>query len=531
MWKNNLSLPHNGSPDDNFSMRLILPHLRGTTTSSYFDSVPSFACGFFCAGPAASCDAYIFSIFFVYAFSMEDVLHLQSPQVVWSANRDRPVRENATVQLTGLGDLVLYDADGTMVWSTNTANKFVVGMNLTEYGNLVLLDHTNAEVWRSFDHPTDSLVIGQMLQVGQKLMASSSEANWATGKVYLTVLPDGMYAFAGVDTPLPYYRSPVYGSVLTNFSAYIALKNGSLEVFTSFRVTEVPDYRIQLPIDYYGLEFVRLDWNGHLRLYQWENNSWVSSDVLDITDPCSYPLACGEYSVCSDGQCSCPDAVLRQSGLFELIDSRELNRGCFLTNSLSCGTAQNARFLSLPNTTHFNIIYNWTTNEEHCKLSCFNDCSCKAAFFLHTDTSSGFCFLASDIFSMISVDAQSYSKNLSSYAFVKVQEHKAGLSKERIAILLVKIDQQMDLIDPRSTDMKLHLDEVFRMMNLAMWCLQVDSNQRPFMSMVVKTLEGSMDVETELDLDLVNIDLMVANRAARWNEATLQIESVLSGPR
>jgi hypothetical protein len=49
------------------------------------------------------------------------------------------------------------------------------------------------------------------------------------------------------------------------------------------------------------------------------------------------------------------------------------------------------------------------------------------------------------------------------------------------------------------------------------------------MSMVVKVLEGTMGVETNLVLDLVNIDLMVANRAARWNNVTQQIESILQG--
>nr|TKW21851.1 hypothetical protein SEVIR_4G147604v2 [Setaria viridis] len=308
-------------------------------------------------------------------------------------------------------------------------------MNLTESGNLVLLDHTNMEVWRSFDRPTDTLVTGQMLQLGQKLMARASETNWGEGKFYLSVLADGMYAFAGVDTPLAYYQSPTGGNITTNTSAYIALKNGSLEVFTSFRRIGAPDYQIRLPPDAYGIQFVRLDWDGHLRLYQWGVGSgdWMSSDVLDIADPCSYPLACVEYGICSDGQCSCPDVALRQSGLFELIDSRELNSGCFLTDSLSCGSLQKARFLALPNTTRFNVIHDWTTNEGNCKSSCLNDCSCKVAFFLHTNNSSCFCFLASDIFSMISVNAQTYSRNFTSYAFFKVQGHKPVLSKGKIA--------------------------------------------------------------------------------------------------
>ena len=35
------------------------------------------------------------------------------------------------------------------------------------------------------------------------------------------------------------------------------------------------------------------------------------------------------------------------------------------------------------------------------------------------------------------------------------------------------------------------------------------------MTEAVKFLDGAMDVETELDLDLVNLELMVANRAVR----------------
>lgn len=607
----------------------------------------------------------------------------------------------------------------------------------------------------------------------------------------------------GTDTPLAYYRSPTGGTITTNRSAYISLKNGSLEVFTYFRDTESPDYQIQLPSHNNGLVFVRLDIDGHLRLYQILNDKWVSSDVFDITDPCAYPLACGEYGICSNGQCNCPDAAIGQSGLFEVIDPRELSRGCLPVGSLSCDSTQKPRMLSLPNITHFNGVYNWTTSEERCKLSCLNDCSCKASFFNHYNISTGFCFLVSDIFSMISVKDGSYSRNFSSLAFVKVsgatrnfvlskgktailsavgsstfvslvivavlivlrrkraepsedediidqlpglparfsfvelksatqdfskvigkggsgsvfegqicdkhvavkrldsinqgkkaflaevqtigsinhihlvrligfcaekshrllvyeympngsldkwifRKHQAtpldwktrlrvitgvakglaylhsdcrqtiahldikpqnilldeqfaakvsdfGLAKlidheqssvvtrlrgtpgylapewltsvinekvdvysfgivimeilcgrsnldysqpeESLHLVSVlqdkaKTDQQMDLIDPRSTDMQYHLEEVSRMMNLAMWCLQVDSRRRPSMTEAVKILDGAMDIETELDLDLVSIELMVANRAVHGKiAATLQIDSVLSEPR
>lgn len=63
-----------------------------------------------------------------------------------------------------------------------------------------------------------------------------------------------------------------------------------------------------------------------------------------------------------------------------------------------------------------------------------------------------------------------------------------------------KDDQLINLIDPCSSDMKSHLDEVFRVVNLAVWCLQVDNNRRPSMCMVVKTLERTMSAETKLEL-------------------------------
>jgi serine/threonine protein kinase len=112
------------------------------------------------------------------------------------------------------------------------------------------------------------------------------------------------------------------------------------------------------------------------------------------------------------------------------------------------------------------------------------------------------------------------------YSQPEESQHLISMLQEK-----AKGNQLMNLIDPRSTDMEFHIDEVLRTMNLAMWCLQVDSNRRPSMSMVVKILEGTMSVETELDLDLVNIDLMMANRTARWDDVTTQVESILSGPR
>ncbi|KAK1682529.1 hypothetical protein QYE76_043377 [Lolium multiflorum] len=169
MWtNNNVSLPHSVSYFDGSTVRAIV--LRSPQT--LFG--PSFAAGFFCAAP---CDAFIFAVFIVNTDSGAGMTMPTTgiPQVVWSANRARPVRENATLELNFDGNLVLRDADGSFVWSSGSSGRSVAGMEITEMGNLVLSDPNNATVWQSFGHPTDALVPGQTLLEATPLNATNGE--------------------------------------------------------------------------------------------------------------------------------------------------------------------------------------------------------------------------------------------------------------------------------------------------------------------------------------------------------------------
>uniref|UniRef100_A0A0E0JDB6 Protein kinase domain-containing protein n=1 Tax=Oryza punctata TaxID=4537 RepID=A0A0E0JDB6_ORYPU len=67
----------------------------------------------------------------------------------------------------------------------------------------------------------------------------------------------------------------------------------------------------------------------------------------------------------------------------------------------------------------------------------------------------------------------------------------------------VKSDQLVDMIDKHSSDMQVRKQEVIEMMKLAMWCLQIDCKRRPQMSEVVKVLEGTTSIETDIDHDFV----------------------------
>ncbi|KAH9290312.1 hypothetical protein KI387_034429, partial [Taxus chinensis] len=98
-------------------------------------------------------------------------------QMVWSANRERLLEDNATLGLTSNGNLVLKDADSSLVWSTNTFTKDFQGMRIEESGNLVLFNNSNGTLWQSFDYPTDKLLLGQKMKVGQKFFANNSPTN------------------------------------------------------------------------------------------------------------------------------------------------------------------------------------------------------------------------------------------------------------------------------------------------------------------------------------------------------------------
>ena len=88
-----------------------------------------------------------------------------------------------------------------------------------------------------------------------------------------------------------------------------------------------------------------------------------------------------------------------------------------------------------------------------------------------------------------------------------------------------------DLVDTSSNDMQFHREEVREMMELAMWCLQVDSSKRPLMSTVAKVLEGAMTLEATPHYDLVASYELNRSDVGMQNYSYLPSATHLSGPR
>ncbi|GMP67686.1 hypothetical protein CsSME_00027594 [Camellia sinensis var. sinensis] len=235
-------------------------------------------------------------------------------------------------------NLILHDSDGTFVWSTNTSGKFVFGLNFTELGNLVFFGRNNATVWQSFDHPTDSLLVGQTFFPGKKLTSSTSASNWTTGLFSLKFHEDNsLVAYVESNPPLPYFES--HSNV-----KYVKFEN---ENFNG---------QLILAASSSSPQFIRLDPDGHLKAYEWTGWNWNAvADLLTLSmGECGYPMARGNYGICSPngGQCGCFEEAAGNS-TFRQINYKQPSLGCFLVTPISCNNSLSHTLLELNNTSYF----------------------------------------------------------------------------------------------------------------------------------------------------------------------------------
>ncbi|KAM7497805.1 hypothetical protein LguiA_022219 [Lonicera macranthoides] len=413
-WLNNVSAPHTTYFRDGSTITTILQ--RGTI------GITTFACGFVCN---RNCTSYLFAIYIVRTYSSGEVAPNDLPQVVWSANRNKPVGSNATLSLDG--DLVLRDADGTLVWSTNTASKNVAGLNLTDEGNLVLFDENSSTVWQSFDHPTDALVPGQKLVVGKRLTASVSATNSAQPEQgWFSLFPtnEGLFASIESNPPQVYAQYLVSGTKANAGPSYVMFLNGSLAFFIN-SVESGERHRVISIFHASSAQYLKLEPDGHLKVYEWGEFVWM--EVVDILTGdlgnCKYPMVCGKNGICSNEQCSCPRS-------FTQINDRQPSLGCSEIVPLTCNSSQYHTFVELGNATYFTFNSDLNLSRidmDSCKQECLRNCSCKAAIFRYgSDPLGGDCYLPSEIFSLMNNEKEKTHYNSS--AFIKVQNPPSPIS-------------------------------------------------------------------------------------------------------
>ncbi|KAF5780814.1 putative S-locus-specific glycoprotein/EP1 [Helianthus annuus] len=349
---------------------------------------------------------------------------------VWEANRGKPVRENATFSLGSDGNLILAEANGQIVWQTNTANKGVVGFAILSDGNMVLRDSKGNFVWQSFDSPTDTLLIGQTLRVKggpYKLVSRESVTNNVDGVYSFVIEPKRLALY--YKNNMPYWSSTfpeLNRKNVTIVNATLVIQESEYEEnnYNALRCNILNGQSWDFPnidmgqVQYNSsLSYLRLGIDGNLRLYTYRLNveggaTWKllytmfdkseDDNGMIFEDECHLPNRCGKFGLCKDSQCvGCPTP----NGVVEW--SEDCN-----TKSPGCN-ASGFKYYELKGVDHFTVKYTGGTGpvkRSDCESKCTKDCKCMG-YFYHTDRSR--CWIAYELKTLSRVG------NSTHYAYIK----------------------------------------------------------------------------------------------------------------
>ncbi|XP_021892928.1 EP1-like glycoprotein 3 [Carica papaya] len=322
-----------------------------------------------------------------------------------------------------LSNLVFADANGTIAWQTNTANKGVVGFKLLLDGNMVLHDSKGNFIWQSFDSPTDTLLVGQSLRLGgvTKLVSRASEKVNANGAYSLVLEPKRVAL---------YFKSPNSVNPLVYFtSSFIsASKNGILAnaTLTSSPETDenfawILDFSLKESNTGFGggpilarpkynstLTFLRLGIDGTVKLFTFynkvDNGAWEETFTMFKREPsflwdteCQLPERCGSFGVCEDSQCvACPSP----NGLLGWSKSCEAKKLTYCRPS-------DFHYYKIEGVDHFMSKFNKgdRIKETDCEKKCSRDCKCLGYFYHREDST---CWTANDMLTLTKVSNSSH---------------------------------------------------------------------------------------------------------------------------
>ncbi|KAF8094768.1 hypothetical protein N665_0354s0054 [Sinapis alba] len=231
--------------------------------------------------------------------------------VVWVAGAGVSVSDNGSYfELSSPdGDLVLFDSSlGVPVW-TSKMNRFSVSSALLrDDGNLVLLKGGEEVVWESFDTPADTLLPNQKLKAFEMLRAASESSKSSyyslhmegSGKLELRWESNITFWSSGNEA----VKRGKIGAVLTSEGALslVEQQDMSKPVWSVFG----EDHN-----DTVKFRFLRLDRDGNLRMYSWNEDSRLWKPVWQaVENQCRVFATCGSQVCSFNGsgysECTCP---------------------------------------------------------------------------------------------------------------------------------------------------------------------------------------------------------------------------------
>ncbi|XP_022679784.1 G-type lectin S-receptor-like serine/threonine-protein kinase At1g11330 [Setaria italica] len=329
--------------------------------------------------------------------------------VVWVADQAAPITGDhlsstppGTLALTNASNLVLSDATGRVLWTTNvTADDAVASPSsssspmavLQNTGNLVVRSPNGTALWQSFEHPGDAYLPNMKIGIvyrthyGVRLVSWKGPADPSPGSFTFGADPDRpLELVIWNGTRVHWRNSPWEGYMVdSNYqkgggrsAIYRAVYNSDEEIYAAYTLSDGAP-----PMQY------RLSYSGDLELQSWSNDSsaWVTI-IRYPTRACSAFGYCGAFGYCDNSTdaavpaCRCVEGFEPASGAGW--SRSDFSRGCRRKEPVRCADG----FAAVPN---MKLPYGYTLvanrSLEECAAGCSRDCSCVAYAYANLSTS------------------------------------------------------------------------------------------------------------------------------------------------
>ncbi|KAM5553207.1 G-type lectin S-receptor-like serine/threonine-protein kinase SD1-29 [Rosa sericea] len=326
---------------------------------------------------------------------------------VWVANRDNPLAATdtlASLRIGSSGSLELVDGKQISVWSANISN--CSSAVLLDNGNFVAKDVMGADLWESFNNPSDSQLPSMLLGYDrgsgkQNFLTSWKSENDPSPGIFLLGLSAEflaqMYIWINGSTPHwrsgPWDKSKFIGMPISNtryLTPWTLVDNethGTRYLSYSFDIIFGDKFPAYADISSEGIARFIVSASGKNWYLRWK--SW--------NNPCDNYGACGPFGVCKAFEspiCKCVKGFIPKSN--EEWSKGNWTGGCVRRTNLSCETHRNESvsskgkdgFLKLERlkVPDFHEYMHFLAPEESqdCKIRCLSNCSCLA--YANVDT-------------------------------------------------------------------------------------------------------------------------------------------------
>ncbi|KAJ8628282.1 hypothetical protein MRB53_021589 [Persea americana] len=282
--------------------------------------------------------------------------------IVWTANRENPVKNSSGVLKIKGGNLVLFDGghsnNSNTLWSTNvsTTENYASAI-LTDSGNLVLTDDHQRVLWESFDYPTNTFLPRMKLGFNRRTGLNRILTSWksttdpAPGESSFGLDPRGMPQYILRKGPDPIWRSepwnrPRLRDVEGRFPGFVFTYVANEDEMYYMYYSNDSSIIVRSLLDVSGV-LRRLIWNNETR--QW-NLMWMAvADRVRAEKTRDWNM--GEWS-----------------------------DGCMRSKPLDCGGKADGFIklarVKLPDTSRSWVEPSWSLKA--CEVECLSNCSCTA---------------------------------------------------------------------------------------------------------------------------------------------------------